>query len=242
MSQSTVLFVDDDRSLSYATGAYLEALGYQVEHVDDGAKALVATIERSFDVVILDVDMPVMDGFEVVRRMRKEVRKSTPILMLSGRAELNDKLAGLNAGADDYLTKPFATAELRARLEGLIRRSKREAFKEVRIIGDLVLDVHAHEARRDGQRLELSPISWQILLVLARSSPHVVTRPQFEREIWQAGLPDSDTLRSHIYNLRKVLDRPFDQPMLETVMGEGFRLVDPCKPFQRRPEDHFASC
>ncbi len=223
----SVLFVDDDHALSYVTATYLEAIGYEVEHAQDGIGALLATHRRPFDVMVLDVDMPQMSGLEVVRRARSEFRLSIPILMLSGRAGLADKLAGLDAGADDYLTKPFATAELRARIEGLVRRTQRPALKERITIGDLTIEVQEHQATRAGRRLEFSPVAWQLLVMLARASPMVVSRERFEDEVWKGALPESDTLRSHIHNLRRIVDRPFARPMIETVVGTGFRLVDP---------------
>lgn len=145
--------------------------------------------------------------------------------MLSGRAGVEDRIAGLNAGADDYLAKPFSPRELHARLKRMIKRVEVESQQASVEVGELRLDLAAHEARRQGVRLELTPTTWKILVMLAKASPLIVTRREFEQELWQGQPPQTDTLRSQIHNLRKVVDRPFASAMLETVPGEGFRLM-----------------
>ena len=158
--------------------------------------------------------------------LRNEAKKSTPVLMLTARDTLNDKVNGLEAGADDYLVKPFAIQELEARVRALIRRDRRQVSAEVLRVADLVLDTATLRVTRAGQEIALSPIGLRLLTILMRESPRVVTRRDIEREIWGDGLPDSDTLRSHLYNLRKVIDRPFDRPLLHTVQTAGYRIAD----------------
>ena len=167
-----------------------------------------------------------LDGLELCRRLRQEAKKSTPVLMLTARDTLADKVTGLDAGADDYLVKPFAIQELEARVRALIRRERRQVSAEVLRIADLVLDTASLRVTRAGQELQLSPIGLRLLTILMRESPRVVTRRDIEREIWGDGLPDSDTLRSHLYNLRKAIDRPFDKPLLHTVQTAGYRIAD----------------
>jgi DNA-binding response OmpR family regulator len=162
----------------------------------------------------------------VCKRLREEARKSTPILMLTARDTLDEKLTGLSAGADDYLTKPFAIQELEARLRVLIRRERRQVGSEVLKVGDLVLDPVSLRATRGGTELQLSPIGLKLLTILMRESPRVVSRQDIEREIWGNSLPDSDTLRSHLYNLRKIIDKPFEKPLLHTVQSAGYRIAD----------------
>jgi DNA-binding response OmpR family regulator len=175
---------------------------------------------------VLDLMLPRMDGVEVCRRLRAEAKKSTPVLMLTARDTLADKVTGLDAGADDYLVKPFAIQELEARVRALIRRDRRQVSAEVLRIADLVLDTASLRVSRAGNELQLSPIGLRLLTILMRESPRVVTRRDIEREIWGDGLPDSDTLRSHLYNLRKVIDRPFQKPLLHTVQTAGYRIAD----------------
>jgi DNA-binding response OmpR family regulator len=146
--------------------------------------------------------------------------------MLTARDTLEDKLSGLNAGADDYLVKPFAMRELGGRLKALIRRERREVANLVLSVGDLTLDTATLEVSRAGKPVVVTPIGLQILTILMRESPRLVSRRNIEREVWGDTLPDSDTLRSHVYNLRTVIDKPFDHPLLHTLHSSGYRLYD----------------
>ena len=221
-----VLLVEDNRSLSEMVGEYLESRGFGVDYAGDGVDGLRLASENSYDVVVLDLMLPRLDGIEVCRRLREDSKKSTPVLMLTARDTLADKVTGLDAGADDYLVKPFAIQELEARVRALIRRDRRQVSAEVLRIADLVLDTSSLRVTRAGQDLQLSPIGLRLLTILMRESPRVVTRRDIEREIWGDGLPDSDTLRSHLYNLRKAIDRPFDKQLLHTVQTAGYRIAD----------------
>jgi DNA-binding response OmpR family regulator len=221
-----VLVVEDNRSLSEMVGEYLESKGFGVDFARDGLDGLRLASENSYDVVVLDLMLPRMDGVEVCRKLRSEAKKATPVLMLTARDTLADKVTGLDAGADDYLVKPFAIQELEARVRALIRRDRRQVSAEVLRVGDLVLDTASLRATRGGSELTLSPIGLRLLTILMRESPRVVTRRDIEREIWGDGLPDSDTLRSHLYNLRKTIDRPFAKQLLHTVQTAGYRIAD----------------
>ncbi|MEO8365924.1 MAG: response regulator transcription factor [Pseudoxanthomonas sp.] len=221
-----VLVVEDNRNISEMIGEYLEGRGFEVDYATDGLDGYRLAVENSYDVLVLDLMLPRMDGMEVCRRLRTEARKSTPVLMLTARDTLDDKLTGLGSGADDYLTKPFAIQELEARLRALIRRERRQVGAEVLKVADMALDPVSMRATRGGAELMLSPIGLRLLTILMRESPRVVTRQEIEREIWGNGLPDSDTLRSHLYNLRKVIDKPFDKPLLHTVQSAGYRIAD----------------
>ena len=221
-----VLVVEDNRTLSEMIGEYLEGRGFDVDYAGDGVDGYRLATENNYDVVVLDLMLPRMDGIELCRRLRSEARKSTPVLMLTARDTLDDKLSGLSQGADDYLTKPFAIQELEARLRALIRRERRQVGSEVLKVADLVLDPASLRATRGGSELQLSPIGLRLLTILMRESPRVVSRQEIEREIWGDELPDSDTLRSHLYNLRKVMDKPFERPLLHTVQSAGYRVAD----------------
>ncbi len=221
-----VLIVEDNRNISEMVGEYLESKGFEVDYASDGLDGYRLAVENNYDVVVLDLMLPRLDGIEVCRRLRNEARKSTPVLMLTARDTLDEKLTGLSSGADDYLTKPFAIQELEARLRALIRRERRQVGSEVLKVADLVLDPASLRATRGGSELQLSPIGLRLLTILMRESPRVVSRQEIEREIWGNSLPDSDTLRSHLYNLRKVIDKPFDYPLLHTVQSAGYRIAD----------------
>jgi DNA-binding response OmpR family regulator len=221
-----ILLVEDNRNLSEMVGEYLESKGFGVDYAGDGVDGFRLATDNAYDAIVLDLMLPRMDGIELCRRLRAESKKATPVLMLTARDTLGDKVTGLEAGADDYLVKPFAIQELEARVRALIRRDRRQVSAEVLRIADLVLDTASLRVSRAGSELQLSPIGLRLLTILMRESPRVVTRRDIEREIWGDGLPDSDTLRSHLYNLRKVIDRPFQKPLLHTVQTAGYRIAD----------------
>jgi DNA-binding response OmpR family regulator len=220
-----ILIVEDNRNISEMVGEYLAGRGFEVDYASDGLDGYRLASQNAYDAIVLDLMLPRLDGMEVCKRLRSEARKSTPILMLTARDTLDEKLNGLSSGADDYLTKPFAIRELEARLRVLIRRDHRLVGSEILNIADLTLDPAAHQVSRAGQALQLSPTALRLLGILMRESPRVVSRQEIEREIWGEDLPDSDTLRSHLYNLRKVVDKPFDRPLLHTVQSAGYRVA-----------------
>jgi DNA-binding response OmpR family regulator len=220
--QGSVLLVEDHPELAATVGDYLEAKGYTVDFAGDGLLAMHLAVTEPFDAIILDVMLPGLDGIKVCQRLRKEAHLTTPILMLTARDQLQDKLAGFEVGADDYLVKPFAMPELVARLEALIRRGR--GIASVYTVGDLTMNLETMEVHRGGLEIKLSRTMFDILRILLRESPKVVPREMLERELWGDDLPDSDTLRSHLYNLRRAVDKPFDQPMVETLAGRGYRI------------------
>jgi DNA-binding response OmpR family regulator len=221
-----VLLVEDNRGISETVGEFLERRGYSVDYAADGVTGLHLAVSNSYDVIVLDLMLPGMDGLDVCRKLRQEAKKSTPVLMLTARDTLEDKVTGLDAGADDYLVKPFEVKELEARVRALIRRDRRQVSQEVLRVGDLVLDTATLRLTRAGKDLAVSPIGLKLLTILMRESPRVVSRRDIEREVWGDMLPDSDTLRSHLYNLRKVIDKPFQSQLLHTIHSAGYRLAD----------------
>jgi DNA-binding response OmpR family regulator len=221
-----VLLVEDTRQIAETLGEYLESLGYSLDYAPDGLTGLSLATDNSYDVIILDVMLPGMDGITLCRRLRNEGKNVTPILMLTARDALDDKIQGLEAGADDYLVKPFSMRELDARIRALIRRERREVVNQVLRVGDLTLDMATLEVRRAGKSIIVSPLGLQILAILMRESPKLVTRRTIEREVWGDTFPDSDTLRSHMYNLRAAIDKPFGHPLLHTLHSSGYRLFD----------------
>ena len=221
-----ILLVEDNRSLSEVVGEFFENKGFGVDYAGDGMDGYRLATHNSYDVIVLDLNLPRMDGLQVCRKLREEAKISTPVLMLTARDSVTDKVLGLEACADDYLIKPFAIQELEARIRALIRRERRQVSNEVYKVADLVLDTGSLRATRGGRDLILSPIALRLLGILMRESPRVVSRRDIEREIWGDELPESDTLRSHLYNLRKAIDRDFEKQLLHTVQTAGYRIVD----------------
>jgi DNA-binding response OmpR family regulator len=222
----TLLLVEDHKDIAEMVIAYLEGRGFDVDYAADGVTGLHLAVSNTYDAIILDLMLPGMDGLELCRKLRTEVRRDTPVIMLTARDTLADKITGLETGADDYLIKPFAIQELEARVRSLIRRHKGETAKEVLTVGDMTLDTSTLEVRRNGVEINMTPIGLKILTVLMRASPAVVSRRELERQVWGDILPDSDTLRSHLYNLRKLIDKPFDKQLLHTIQGSGYKIVD----------------
>lgn len=225
--QFQILLAEDHRPLAESVGAYLEAVGFGVDYAADGLTAMHLAATQRYDAIVLDIGLPGVNGLEICRSLRRDARSSTPIIMLTARDQLDDKLSGFDAGADDYLVKPFAMPELEARLGAIIRRRQGDAFANRYVIGDLTLDAASADVTRAGRRIRLSRKQFEILRVLMRESPSVVSREDLERALWGKDVPDSDALRSHLYNLRRSIDRGFDQELLETVPGLGFRIRSP---------------
>lgn len=224
--ESSILLIEDHTDIAEMVTAYLENRGFNVDYAADGVTGLHLAVSNSYDAIVLDLMLPGMDGLTVCRKIRDEARRDTPIIMLTARDTLNDKITGLETGADDYLIKPFAIKELEARLISLIRRSRGEVARELLQVGSLKVDTSTLKVEREGNELTLTPIGLKILTVLMRASPAVVSRRELERQVWGDILPDSDTLRSHLYNLRKIIDKPYSKQLLHTIQGSGYKLVE----------------
>jgi len=205
---------------------YFERRDYELDYASDGRMGFNLANQNDYDVILLDLMLPEMDGIEVCKALREESKNYTPILMLTARDTLEDKVSGLDVGADDYLVKPFEILELEARIKALMRRKSQVTQQEILQVGDLELDTGTLEVKRSNKSIYLSPIGLKILTILMKESPKVVSRNQLEHEIWGDILPDSDTLRSHMYNLRKQIDKPFPQPLLQTIQSRGYRIGD----------------
>jgi DNA-binding response OmpR family regulator len=218
-----LLVIEDHAPLARNLAEGLAAHGHSADFAIDGAHGLELALGQHVDVVVLDLGLPSMDGLEVCRRLRAQSVRRVPVLMLTARDALQDKLAGFDCGADDYLVKPFALEELLARCQALARRHTLHQDHTLQV-GSLQIDRQLQSAQRAGQPLALNPAGYRILLALAEAHPRVVTRSELTRALWQDDPPDSDALRSHLYQLRQGLDKPFAQAMLLTVHGVGFRL------------------
>lgn len=220
-----ILVIEDNRDILANVLDYLELKGFVVDCAQDGLSGLHLAATGHYDLIVLDIMLPGIDGYQVCKRLRDDAGRDTPIIMLTARDALNDRLEGLGAGADDYLVKPFALSELVARIEAVLRRSQGTRKQKLQV-GDLHYDLDTLQATRAGQPLRLNPIGHKLLAILMQKSPAVVRREQLEEALWGDDIPDSDSLRSHIHQLRQVLDKPFDRPLLHTVHGVGFRLAE----------------
>jgi DNA-binding response OmpR family regulator len=222
-SRLDILLIEDNVSLSQNVAEFLEGRGHRLDFAFDGPSGLRQALAGGHDVIVLDLALPRLDGLDLCRALRARSDRHVPVIMITARDTLDDKLRGFDGGADDYLTKPFALAELAVRCETLARRHRHGA-SHVLTVGSLTIDRRLGEARREGQLLRLTPQTWQVLLALAEAFPALVPRHELTRRLWGDEPPDSDSLRSHIHLLRQALDKPFATPMLETLHGVGFRL------------------
>lgn len=218
-----ILIIEDQPEILQNIADYLELKGYLVDCAYDGLGGLHLALTQPFDLIILDLMLPGMDGITLCQRLRQEARLQTPIIMLTARDSVEDKLAGFQAGADDYLVKPFSLPELHARVEAVLRRGQ-AGLKNLLEIGDLSYDMNSLTVSRQGKTIKLSPIGLKLLEKLMKSSPHVVRREVLEELLWGEALPGSDSLRSHIHTLRQAIDKPFTTHLLHTVHGIGFCL------------------
>ena len=220
-----VLMIEDDADVATNVAEYLEQRGARLDFAYDGGQGFELAGARRYSVIVLDLGLPVMDGIDVCRRLRRAAN-DTPILMLTARDELEEKVAGFQAGADDYLVKPFALPELYHRLVALVRRAEGPADATL-TVADLELDPQTREVRRAGRRLHLNRTEFRLLELLARATPSMVSREQLEAEIWGDDEIGPDLLRSYVYRIRQRIDKPFTTALLETVHGQGYRLREP---------------
>jgi len=219
-----ILVIEDNRDILANVLDYLQLKGYSVDCAQDGLSGLHLATTVHYDLIVLDIMLPGVDGYQVCKRLREDARSEVPILMLTARDALEDRLTGLRAGADDYLIKPFALSELVARIEAILRRSPGGKKRQLKV-ADLVYDLDTLDITRAGRPLKLNPTTMKLLAILMQKSPAVVRREALEEALWGDDCPDSDSLRSHIHQLRQVIDKPFATPLLHTLHGVGYRLV-----------------
>ncbi len=220
-----LLLVEDNRNLVAHLFEHFERAGHAVDVAPDGPTGLHLARSQPYDAVVLDWGLPRMDGHAVLKQLRAEGH-DVPVLMLTAREELPDRIAGLRAGADDYLAKPFDLEDLTPRLQSLVARASGQGRRRVLQVGDLVLNLQTLEATRGGQSLHLYPAGRKILEILMRASPGVVTRGRLEDALWGDEVPDADLLRSHVYELRRSVDTPFPTRLIHTVARTGYRLAE----------------
>lgn len=220
-----VLIVEDDTAIATNLYDYLESAGYEVDLASDGVMGLHLAVTEHWDAILLDLSLPGMDGLTICRKLRDEARRDMPILMLTARDTLDDKLQGFGQGADDYLVKPFSLKEVGARLGALIKRYKGHVTQATLCCADIRFDPATLAVERAGRTVKLPPKCLHLLRILMQAPNRVFARAELETEVWGEQLPDSDTLRAHIYTLRRALTANGGDDLIETVHGLGYRLV-----------------
>lgn len=220
-----LLIIEDNPDIAANLAGYLEPLGYSLDFSANGYAGLALAAQNDYDVLILDVGLPGIDGLTLCQKIRTELKKTTPVLMLTARDTVEDKVAGFESGTDDYLVKPFSMVELEARLKALARRGRGTDPDPALRVGDLSFNTQTYEVECAGRPVTLTKTGYRILACLMRESPKVVTRETLESEIWGEDRPDSDALRTHIHALRNALDKTQSSSMLKTVQGIGYRLI-----------------
>jgi DNA-binding response OmpR family regulator len=220
-----ILLIEDNRDLATNMFDYFEMRGHTMDLAGDGISGMHFASSNQYDVLMLDVMLPGIDGLVLCKRLR-DMGKQVPILMLTARDSLDDKIVGLEAGADDYVVKPFSMREVEARLLALIRRAQvREGTSSLQV-GDLSFNTCTLKVLRGGRSIELPPIPLKMLEFLMRQSPRVLSREEVERAIWGDSPPDSDALRAHLHILRNAVDKNSNKTLIKTLRGIGYQISD----------------
>lgn len=217
-----ILIIEDNPAIVENMTDFLEAKGYILDFSMDGIGGLHLALTQEYDVIVLDIMLPGMDGITLCRKLRQEALKQTPVIMLTARDTLEDKLLGFDSGADDYLVKPFALKELEARIKALSKRKTVDS--RILKVADLTMEPGTFEVIRQGKKIDLNNTCISILKLLMEAFPNIVSRKEMENYLWGDMPPGSDVLRTHMYTLRKKIDKPFSYPLIETVHGIGFKL------------------
>ncbi|QFU22192.1 response regulator transcription factor [Shewanella eurypsychrophilus] len=222
--KAQVLLVEDNDELAGSVADYLIALGYDVDFAYNGAAGLQLLEKNRYDLAIFDVAMPKMNGLDLCRKLRNELFSPIPVIFLTARDTLDDKKLGFQAGADDYLVKPFALEELHLRLQALLSRGPRRDVGIQNIAG-LTIDHNQSLVCCNGNQVRLLSLQMNILTILLKHYPNVVSRQTLEQAIWDGTPPESDPLRTHIYRLRATLEMAFDKTIIRTVYAKGYQIV-----------------
>ncbi len=221
-----VLLVEDDSKIASFIIKGLKAEGFAVDHEDNGEDGLHMALTEPYDAAVIDIMLPKMDGLSLVENIRREKLK-TPIIILSAKGEVDDRVKGLHTGADDYLTKPFAFSELLARLQALIRRSSDVAEPTKLTVADISMNLITREVVRAGQKIELQPLEFSLLEYLLRNAGRVVSKTMIMEHVWDYYFdPQTNVVESRIYKLREKIDKGFSKKMIHTVRGVGYVLKE----------------
>lgn len=220
-----ILIVEDNADIATLLSDYLSEQGHIVDYAQDGFTGLHLLSTNQYDAVVLDLALPGIDGLTLCRRIRDISNIDVPILMLTAKDRIEDKLAGFAAGADDYLVKPFDLSEVLARLHALWRRSLLSHRQTIEV-ADLSLDLKTLTLKRAGEVLKLNPVRLKILRLLMENTQRVVSRSEIETYVWGDDLTESDALRTHLSAIRQAIDKPFETKLLHTFHGLGYRLCE----------------
>lgn len=224
-----ILIIEDNPDIVANIYAFFEPKGFELDNAHNGISGLALAANNRYDVILLDVMLPGMDGTKLCKTLREEWHNKTPILMLTARDTILDKVAGFDSGADDYLVKPFSLVELELRIKALIRRQQDEYFEHSITVGDVTLNASEHKVIRAGSVLKLTPTGFKILNILMSASPRVVSKNELEEKVWGEDIPSSDALRTHMHSVRVQVDKPFARPMIMTMPGVGYQIINPDK-------------
>ncbi|MBL8687769.1 MAG: response regulator transcription factor [Rhodospirillaceae bacterium] len=220
-----ILLVEDNERVADFVTKGLKESGHVVDHAANGRDGLFLASSETYDAIVMDRMLPGgIDGLGIIEALRKTGNK-TPILILSALAEVDDRIRGLRAGGDDYLTKPFAFGELAARLDALVRRSQPSGAETALSVGDLRMDLLAREVTRAGRPIDLQPREFKLLEYLMRHAEQAVTRTMLLENVWDYHFdPQTNVIDAHISKLRQKIDAPFDRPLLQTLRGVGYKI------------------
>jgi two-component system OmpR family response regulator len=221
-----ILVIEDDQEAAAYMVKGLRESGSVVDHAADGKQGLIMAASGGYDTLIVDRMLPGMDGLSIIKTLRSTGDK-TPVLILSALGEVDDRVKGLRAGGDDYMTKPYAFAELLARIESLLRRGKIESANTRLYVGDLEMDLVARTVRRANKVIDLQPKEFALLEYLMRHAGHIVTRTMLLEKVWDYSFdPQTNVIDVHISRLRQKIDKGFDKALLHTIRGAGYSLND----------------
>lgn len=227
VSGMRLLIIEDNRDIAANLIDFLSARGHVVDLAGDGIGGLHLALVNDYDAIVLDLMLPGMDGITLCRKLRGDAGSRIPVLMLTALDSLDDKLRGLEAGADDYVVKPFALREVEARLKTITRRAQPQGLDRILRVADLSFDVETYRVSRGERAIELPPICLKMLELLMRASPKVVSRKEMEAAIWGDRPPDSDALKAHLHVLRGAIEKQSETLLLRTIRGVGYQLADP---------------
>lgn len=220
-----LLIIEDNREIMGNLFDFFEAKNYDLDAAYDGLSGLHLGCANAYDLIILDLFLPGMDGIELCKTLRSDGNNTTPIIMLTARDSIEDRITGLKVGADDYLVKPFSLEELEARIEAQLRRNTEYRAPNQLQVGELSYNRSTFELIKRHQTITLTPVLLKIMEKLMNDSPSVISRKELEYTIWGEDPPPSDALRSHIHTLRMLIDKPFNTQTLKTLHGIGYRLL-----------------
>jgi two-component system OmpR family response regulator len=219
-----LLLIEDDTKIAEFIIKGLKSAGFVVDHEKDGDKGLATALFETYDIMIVDIMLPNLNGISLIKKVR-ENHKNTPIIILSARDRIDDRVRGLETGADDYLTKPFAFSELLARIQALLRRANGIVEPAKLFCEDLVLDIQKREVKRAGQRIELQPMEFSLLEYLLRSKERVVSKTMIMEHVWNYNFdPMTNVVEARICKLRDKIDKSFKNKLINTVRGAGYVL------------------